>query len=172
MGELRLVAFGLIVVVVDLRFNGVDIATDIAGWALAGVGLTTLSRLHEGFQVAAVATVVGAVAWAGDPWLGIDRGLAAVAESVAQTVIVFACCTALIALVPEKRSSADQIRWWDLGLGVVVLAAVTLLEGREAPLVTPLLILAIVPVFVVYIAFLVLLFRCAPLAPRAPAASR
>jgi hypothetical protein len=131
-----------------------------------------LSRLHPGFQAGAVAALVGCIAWAGDPWLGLDRDLAALAEGAAQTVIVFGCCTALMTLVPEKRGSADRIRWWDLGLGLFVVLVTALLDGDQGTGLAPLVLLLIVPVFVVYIAFLVLLFRCAPLAPQADPASR
>jgi hypothetical protein len=168
-GELRLVAFGLIVVLVDFRVDGLDLATDIFGWILAWFGFVMLSKLHGGFQAGAVAAVVGGVAWAGDPWLGLDRDLAALAEGAAQTVIVFGSCTALMTLVPEKRGSADQIRWLDLGLGCLVLLFTVLVDGQEdsaAALV--LVLLLIIPVFIVYIAFLVLLFRCAGLTPRPP----
>lgn len=166
MGELRWVGFGLVLVVVDLRFNGIDFATDAVGWVLAAAGLTSLQRWHAGFGVGAAAAALGFLAWAADPWLGLEQGIASTLEGVAQTVIVFTTCTALMALVPEKRRSAELIRWWDLGLGLVVLAISLLLEGQSSNDAAVLVLLLIVPVFVVYIAFLVLLFRCAPLAPR------
>jgi hypothetical protein len=160
------------VIVVDLRFDGVDFATDAFGWALALHGLVALSRLHVGFRVAGAAAACGLVAWAADPWLGVDRDLASSVEGVAQTVIVFATCTALMTLVPDRRRTADLIRWWDLGLGLAVLAIGFLMEGQSGSDAAFLVLLLIVPVFVVYIAFLVLLFRCAPLTPRAATASR
>lgn len=172
MGELRWVGLGLLVVFVDLRFNGVDFVTDLVGWVLAAAGLFSLQRWHSLFGIGGAAAVVGFLAWAADPWLGVDQGIASTLEGVAQTVIVFTTCTALMALVPEKRRSADLIRWWDLGLGLAVLAISFLMEGQSGSDAAFLVLLLIVPVFVVYIAFLVLLFRCAPLAPRAATASR
>jgi len=172
MGELRWVGSGLLLVFVDLRFNGVDFATDSVGWVLAAAGLFALQRWHAGFGLGGAAAVVGFLAWAGDPWLGVDQGIASTVETVAQTVIVFATCTALMVLVPEKRRSADLIRWWDLGLGLVALLVGFLFAGEEGGVAVLLVLTLVVPVLVVYVAFLVLLFRCAPFTPEGATASR
>ena len=171
MDNLRLVAVGLAVVAVDLRFNGADIVTDGIGWVLAFVGLLALARLHGGFQVAAVAAAVGGISWAGDPWLGIDRDLASWGEVAAQTVVVFAMCTALMTLVPEKRESANRIRWADLGLGLVAVLVGAMFEGTYDAGPALLILLLVIPALVVFVCFLVLLLRCAPLAPQPVAAS-
>ena len=172
MGELRWVGIGLLVVFVDLRLNGVDFVTDSVGWVVAAAGLFSLRRWHTLFGISGAAAVVGFLAWAADPWLGVDQGTASVVEGIAQTVVVFATCTALMDLVPERRSTADLIRWWDLGLGVVALLVGALFAGEEGGGAVLLVLLLVIPALVVYVAFLVLLFRCAPVTPRAATASR
>jgi hypothetical protein len=140
------------------------------GWVVAALGLLSLSDLHRGLRIAGAAAAVGLLAWAADPWLGVDQGLAAIVEVVAQTVIVFATCTALMELVPAKRESANLIRWWDLGIGLVVMLFTVLLDGTRgsAPGLLILVLLLVVPALVVYVAFLVLLFRCAGSDPATP----
>lgn len=169
MGELKLLGAGLLVVALDLRLNGVDFLTDVVGWVMAIVALLSLAKLHGGFLVAAFAAGVGLVAWAANPWLGVDQDVAATAETVAQTVLVFASCTALMALVPQQRRTADQIRWWDLGLALLATALGWALEGTDDGAAF-LVLLLIVPVLGVYIWFLVLLFRCANEEPAAASA--
>lgn len=168
MGDLRWVAWGLIIVAVDLRFEGADIATDAVGWLVALGGSMSLAKLHGGFQVSAAAAVVGLAAWAGDPWLGVDRDLASLAELAAQTTIGFATCTAIMALMPEKRASADRLRWWNLGLGLLALTLAALFHDEAGNGVFLMILLVVIPAIVVYIGFLVLLFRCARLQPRPP----
>ena len=165
MDNLRWVAIGLIVVAIDLRFNGADIVTDGVGWLVALVGLLALTKLHGGFRVAAVAAAVGGVAWAGDPWLHLDQDLASWGEIAAQTVVVFAMCTALMDLVPEKRESANQIRWADLALGLLAALLGALFEGQYDAGPALLILLLVIPALVVYVCFLVLVFRCARIDP-------
>jgi hypothetical protein len=159
MDNLRYVALGLIVVAVDLRFEGIDFLTDALGWVVAGASLAGLAQLHAGFRVAAFACLAGLVAWAGDPWLGIDQDITSSVEYVAQTVVAFAVCTALMSVVPKRRRTADLIRWWDLALSIFIAVLAAALDGETS--VTPLVLLLIVPVVWVFVAFLVLLFRCA-----------
>lgn len=171
MDSLRTVAVGLIIVAVDLRFNGADIITDGIGWLVAFVGLLGLAKLHGGFQMALVATAVGGLAWAGDPWLGVDRDLASWGELAAQTVVVFAMCTALMSLVPAKSESANTIRWADLALGLLAVLVGAMFEGQYDAGPALLILLLIIPALVIYVCFLVLLFRCAPLTPEPAVAS-
>jgi hypothetical protein len=162
--DLRFLGIGLIVVAVDLRFNGIDIATDAVGWLVALGSLLSLGKRHLGFRVSGIAAGIGLAAWAADPWLGVDRELAELVELVAQTTIVFATCTALMALVPAKASSANLIRWLDLGIGVVALLAIAALRdsAAAAALVIPLVVVGLG----VFVAFLVLVFRCAEIDPQ------
>ena len=160
MRELKMLGVGLIIVALDLRIDGFDVLTDAVGWVMALVGLFSLAKLHGGFLVAAFAACAGLLAWAANPWLGVSQDVATMAETIAQTVLVFATCTALMTLVPAQRRTADLIRWWDLGLGIVVTLLGWALEGADSGPAL-LVLLLIVPVIGVYIWFLVLLFRCA-----------
>lgn len=166
MENLRWVGIGMIIVALDLRFNGIDFATDAVGWVIALLGLLALAKMHPGFAISTAGAGVGLVAWAAHPWLGVGKDVAELAELVAQTSIVFATCTALMSLVPQKRSSANVIRWADLGIGIVALLAIAALRDTDgaALLVVPLVLIGLG----IFIAFLVLLFRCARLGPQRP----
>ena len=96
------------------------------------------------------------------------------ASVVSQTVLVFATCTAIMAVLPERARTANLIRWWDLGLsllaGVMTLAFrgtyTSLDDAGAALLVIPVVIVALG----IYVWFLVLLWRCGGDEPAAQAA--
>ena len=163
MDDLRWVAIGLIIVAVDVRIDGIDVVTDALGWVVTLVALVSLAGLHPGLRLAAVAAAVGLAAWAANPWLGVDQDAAAVAETVAQTAVVFAVCTALMHLVPDKRTAANLIRWGDLALIAVAALAARAFDGQDdaAALVIPLVVMGIT----VFVCFLVLLFQSSRLPP-------
>jgi hypothetical protein len=157
LGSLSLMAWGLLLVVIDIRV-GVDLVPDPLGWLLALGGAASLRRLHGGFSVATFACGLGLLGSLPD-WLGGQGSLLALAASVAETVLVFAVCTAIIDLVPGRRAGANAIRWWDLGLTVALVPVLAL--ASDQPDFEPLVLLTGLAVFVVFISFLVLLFRTA-----------
>ncbi len=165
LAPLRTMAWGLLLVVVDLRVQGLDLVPDPIGWAVLLVGALRLVPLHRAFVVVAWASGVGLVASLPD-WLGAQGTLLTMAFSVAETVLVFATCTAVMVLAPGHRRGADAIRWWDLGLTVaaVVLVAV----ARQEPDLAVLPVLVGVAALVVLVCFLVLLFRASRATPTGP----
>ena len=60
--SLRLLFWGLIAVVVDVRVDGPDLVPDPVGWLVALVAVARLARLAPGFGVAAVAAA-GSACW-------------------------------------------------------------------------------------------------------------
>jgi hypothetical protein len=157
LGPLSLMAWGLLLVVVDIRV-GVDVVPDPLGWLLALGAAASLSRLHGGFTVATVACGLGLLASVPD-WLGGRGDVLTMATAVAETVLVFATCTAIVDLVPGRRAGANAIRWWDLGLTVGLLPVIAL-AGWE-PGLTAVALLVGLGALVVFVCFLVLLFRAA-----------
>jgi hypothetical protein len=160
MTPLGAVVGGLVLVFVDLRFDGLDVVPDVLGWLAVLVGLVRLAGSHPGFAVAAAASALGFLqSWgqvAVEPG-ELLRGL----ETVAQTVLVFAVCTGLRGVVPDERTrvTADRIRWIDLGLTLLVVLALAVLSlGTYDGAATSLLVLVIVLAIGVYLWFLVLLW--------------
>ena len=135
--SLRLVFWGLIAVVVDVRIDGPDLVPDPVAWLVALVGVARLARLHPGFGVAAVGCGLGLLVSLPD-WAQPGDGSTGLLTGVAETVVVFGTCTGLIA----------------------ILTGVAGLDGAGAggPLTALVVVLAVAAV-VVLVCFLVLLFR-------------
>jgi hypothetical protein len=162
--SLRLVFWGLIAVVIDVRIDGPDVVPDPVAWLVALVGVARLARLHPGFGVAAVGCGLGLLVSLPD-WAQPGDGSTGLLTGVAETGVVFGTCTGLIALLPARRATAARVRGWDLGLMLAVaalsgLAGLAGLDGTGAggPLTALVVVLAVATV-VVLVCFLVLLFR-------------
>lgn len=165
---LRLVGWGLLMVVFDFRFDQIDLIPDPLGWFAAALASGSLARRGiagaRAFGVAAVAAVL-LLLFSLPDWVGAGDALLEDAVMVVHTAFVFATCTAIIAAAPPRASWADPIRWLDLGLTVAIVVLELIVDGPDAAgllLVVGLLGLA------VYVWFLVLLFSAAKL-PGVPA---
>ncbi|MFC4784318.1 hypothetical protein ACT8ZV_07575 [Nocardioides sp. MAHUQ-72] len=159
---LSTMGFGMLLVLLDLRVDGLDLVPDPLGWLLALAAAGSLSRLHPAFPVVAVACGLGLVA-SGPDWVGRGGPVVAVEITVAETVVVFATCTAVMALLPERRGGANALRWWDLGLTLVL--TVLLLVAAGEPDVGVLALLVGIAELVVFVCFIVLLFKAARATP-------
>lgn len=156
LAPLRTVALALLLVLVDLRFDGFDVLPDPVGWAVAAVVLGRVAGLHRAFAVATAAAVVCLVVSV--PGTFTDRlGLLGAADTAATTVFVFAVCTAVRALVPSEAVSAGQLRWADLGLTAALV--VLLLLATLDPEVGILALVVGLCALVVFVLFLLLLAR-------------
>lgn len=162
LGALRLVFWGLLVVLVDLRVNGPDLVPDPLGWLLALVAVLGLRGWHRGFSLAAAGCGLGLLASLPD-WARPDVTWVSTLTTVATTLVVFGTCTALMALVPGRRAGANAIRWWDLALTAPVVLLGALLPGppREVhgPVATVLVLVLALAVLLVFVSFLVLVLR-------------
>ncbi|HSX66918.1 hypothetical protein [Nocardioides sp.] len=158
-----MLVLGLLIVLVDLRFNGFDIVSDPVGWVLAMVVLLGLARRHTGFAVAAASAIAGTFVSLCTV-LSEPGTVLSVVEGVALTGVVFGTCTALIALAlsPTDRRAADIIRWLDLGLTVLSLLAAgtagdeTVQVGGAAGL---LVVIGVMAAIVTVVWFLVVVWR-------------
>lgn len=155
---LAAMAWGLLLVVLDLRVDRIDLVPDPLGWLVVLLAARSLSRLHRAFTVSVAASALGLVASVPD-WFAPAGSLVTAATSVAETALVFATCTGIIALVPERRAGANAIRWWDLGLSVAFVPVVAL--AAADPDLGALALLVGLAALVVFVCFLVLLFRTA-----------
>ncbi|WP_203336401.1 hypothetical protein [Nocardioides limicola] len=160
------VAWGLILVIADLRFGnpGIDLIPDPVGWLMASLACTSLagkvSHRSGALRLAALVAGVAAVVALPD-WLGHSYPPIEIIEPVLMVVFTFAVCTAIMALAPQKRATANVIRWADLAVtGVITVAAVTVTsyEPAETPLLTAIVLTAAIAGFVLVIWFVVLLF--------------
>lgn len=160
MSGLVTLAVGFLLVVLDLRLGGsVDVVPDPVGWAVALWALGGLSPLHRGFTVAAAASVVGLVSSLPEAVGAVSAPLAWLSIAC-QTVLVFATCTAVMALVPAERRRADALRWSDLATTVAVAALGALAGELGAAAAVPAVLAALAGV-VVLVLFLLTLHRAA-----------
>lgn len=152
------VAWGLLLVFIDLRFNGFDVIPDMLGWVLIVWGAAALRGRSGWFELAGAGGIVGTVLSV--PLLLAEPGPALmVVEALAQTAVVFGTCSGVRAVTGEASvtRTADGIRWLDLGLLVVLLLAWSV--TGPVPVETVWAIPLAVVSFGVVIWFLVFLFR-------------
>jgi hypothetical protein len=174
MGPLRNVAWGLLVVAIDVNIDQLDLVADPVGWAVVLFAILRLRELHPAFGLAVAATAVALVASVPE-WLGVDGLPIRLALGLAELGLLFTVCTALMDLVPAKRHLADQLRWWALGVTAAFLLLLALVEAVQGTGRGPLVILTIlagVGIFAAFVGFLVLLFQCSRLGPAAPVPAR
>jgi hypothetical protein len=174
MHPLHRIAWGFLVVLVDLRFAHFDVIPDVLGCALVIAGLTALADRHVGFRVARMAAW-GALVTAAlfeyvfrVPAGTSDTGLWVRLDTVLMTVFVFGTCTALRALARKNGDSstafgANIVRWLDLALSVVSLAAGAAVGFPPEPVqvlgeMIILFLVGVVLIVVDVVWFLVLLF--------------
>lgn len=156
MSGLRTVAGALLLVLLDLRIDGLDLLPDPLGWAVAAWVLGGLAGRHRGFDVAAAAAAVACVASVpglvgpGPDWLWP-------VTTAATTALVFAACTAVRALVPTEAVRAERLRWADLGLTGALVLLTPFAEGQDW-LAAPVLLLGLAAL-VVFVLFLLMLAR-------------
>jgi hypothetical protein len=151
-------AWGLIIVIADLRFEGVDVVPDPIGWLMVVVALGQLSSRHPALGIGSVAAVVGGIASVPE-WFGQGGGPVPVITAVAETLLVFTTCTAIMDLVPAERRTANLVRWWDLGFALVLTPA--LLASDVPRGLGPFLLAIGLAGLVTVVVFVVLLFRVA-----------
>ncbi|HET7735921.1 MAG TPA: hypothetical protein VFK52_08115 [Nocardioidaceae bacterium] len=167
---LATVAWAQLLVFFDFRIDGLDLIPDPLGWVVSAVALGTLATLHVGFQVAGVACWVAALPSVVDM---IDGGqpLVTTIVTIATLVFVFATCTAIMPVVPERAASANALRWTDLALTFALIPLV--FAARTAGDFAALAVIGVIAALAVFVWFLVLLFQTAKLTPgRAPEAAR
>ncbi len=114
MQPLRLAGWGLLLVFVDIRIDGVDVIPDLIGWVLAVVAMSRLQTLHAAFAVARTAAGAGVLVNLAI-YLGADAVLVAL-EAITVGVFVFAVCTGLLRRAAQAGDAgtaraAQQIRW-------------------------------------------------------------
>ncbi len=159
--RLASVAWGLLIVVFDVRIEQLDVIPDPLGWVVAALALGSLARLHPGYRVAAAASAAAVVPAVPD-LVGVQHPALTTASTVLTSIVVFAVCTAIMAAAPERRTAADTIRWIDVATTAVLL--LTAIPDRQRHLEQPLpLVFVVVSTVLVMLAtfiwFLVLLFK-------------
>ncbi|MDO8147308.1 hypothetical protein Q6350_02580 [Isoptericola sp. b515] len=177
MRPLQIVVGGLVIVVLDLRFDGFDVVVDLIGWILVVKALRLLAVRDRAFAVAAVGAVLGGLGSIVQlvPGLTVGAGVVSVlgaVETLALTVVVVAICTGIarvLAHEPQVVRHARILRATDVALTVVALglgSSPVLLSAGPTPGTTGWLVGAGAVVlllgaltFVVLIWFLVFLWR-------------
>lgn len=134
------VAWGLLVVVVDLPLAGWDVLPDLVGYAWVIIGLAGAASVHPAFVRARAAALVGIPVWAvlGTPLFAAPRFgtlllTALTVEIVVVTLLVHQLCTGILATAPAD--DPDSARWARilrvaaLVVGVLLLVALVLTAG-------------------------------------------
>ena len=156
LAHLRLVFWGLVLVVVDLRSGGIDWIPDPLGWLLVFAGLVQLRSLHLAYDVAAAAAALGCAVSTlvvldfHAPWLTS-------ADTLATTALVFATCTGIAATYPREAVLANAVRWSDLALTLLLLP-LTWWSGDLGPAIVLVLVVLLLDV-VAFVFFMVLLWK-------------
>jgi len=163
---LRTMAQGLLLVIIDIRIQHIDLVPDPIGWVMALVAAQRLMARHAAFRAVLAACGVGLVCSLPD-WVGVTGNLLSVPTAVAETVVVFATCHAILALLPARRGTANAVRWWDLGL-LLVGWLVVALARREQGVDAAVVVLALAQL-AVFVCFVVLLFGASKEHPPPPA---
>lgn len=166
-------AWGLLVVVLDLNIEQLDLIPDPIGWAMVLLAALDLRRLHPAFGAGAAAAALGLVGSVPE-WFGADGWPISVSTGLAQLVVLFSTCSALMVLVPEKSEMADRLRWFAAGFGVFLGPVLLLVPDpiSSAPLVAPvtfMVVIATLGLLMVFVLFVVLLFQCARFGDRSAA---
>ncbi|MDO8143447.1 hypothetical protein [Isoptericola sp. 178] len=129
MRPLQIVVGGLVIVVLDLRFDGFDVVVDLIGWILVVKALRLLAVRDRAFAVAAVGAVLGGLGSIVQlvPGLTVGDGVLSVlgaVETLALTVVVVATCTGIIhvlAAEPRVVRHARILRALDVAFTVIAL---------------------------------------------------
>ncbi len=158
-----MLVWGLVMVIVDFRIDGLDIIPDLVGWALCLPALAdAASRTRSGWFSLATAGaalgLIGSILGFVDP----EESLVVLLETLAMTAVVFGTCSGVIASHPDPRhhATANIIRWMDLALTVVL--AVLILAARDGFGIGAEVLLLAIPAFVLIIWFLVFVNRIRP----------
>lgn len=139
------VVAGTLLIVLDLRVDGLDLIPDAIGWVMLLWAAFRLHRSHVSFRWMAAGALLG-LAVSVPAQFNELSGLLEALDAIALTVVVFCVCTGIRARSWDtaRARQAGRIRWLDLGLTAVslVLAALVGVIGEE------LLVVALVLVFV------------------------
>lgn len=168
LAPLRGMAIGLILVVADLRIDGIDVIPDPVGWALVMIAAWQVRSRHAAFRWAFVAGALGLLSSL-PGWVGAEGSLLMLLDTLATTGLVFATCTGIAARSARHGRLAGQLRWWDLGLTLppLLLTPLAVDDSSGLSALVPLVLVWGLAVFVVFVVFLVLLFRVSRAEPQA-----
>lgn len=154
MQPLQWVAWGLLVVVVDLAVDGWDLSADPIGWLAVITGLGSLRQVVSlGLRALAVVALVVAVATYPPDWLVLSPPLAW-AASLPQGAVTAWLAFELARVLPERERTHRLLGWT---LVVVALAPPVVLVTESTTLVLLLAGLAVVAT----VWLVVVLFRAA-----------
>lgn len=172
MPSLRLWVWGVLLVVIDVRIDGLDVAPDPLGWVLVVAGTAPLARVHAGFAWSSGAAALGALTSVLGALDVVDDGSAQLVSTVLEVTAVFATCTALAATLPspEERRSARRLGWWGLALGLTSPVLAALAATDELGIVVLAVLLALVAAIVVLVRTLLLVRHSAAQPPPAETA--
>lgn len=153
-------AWGYLVVLVDLRINNLDLLHDLIGWGLCLIGMTKLPT-GGWFTLARVGAGAGLVAALADLLKPPNGWIVTSLDAGAQTAFVVGACLGLAPLLAAQRARAAR---WIAGLWIALdalLLLTWLVFAEDDPaLVLPWGVLLLVGAIALAIWFIVFLFQC------------
>ncbi|GAA0950814.1 hypothetical protein GCM10009554_51370 [Kribbella koreensis] len=116
---MKLIGWGMIVVLLDFRYDNFDVVVDLAGWLMLYFGLCRLRKLDNAFRLAAGFAFVGALASLPEllPLLGgraiVGGELRLASLIVIGGMVIVLTCTGLMRLADRAgdRSLEQRARW-------------------------------------------------------------
>ncbi|MDX6282352.1 MAG: hypothetical protein QOH03_3423 [Kribbellaceae bacterium] len=135
---MKLIGWGMLVVLLDFRYENVDLVVDLAGWLMLYFGLRRVWRLDNAFRVAAGFAFVGAVASLPElfPLLG-DRTVFGGELRLALLIVVggaviILTCTGLMRVADQAGDlSLERRARWLRGMEAVSVVVSLLIGPRQ-----------------------------------------
>lgn len=135
---MKLIGWGMLVVLVDFRYENVDLVVDLAGWLMLYFGLRRFWRLDNAFRVACGFAFVGAVAslpelfpLVGGP-AGVGGELRLALLIVVGGMVIILTCTGLMRVADKAGDrSLEQRARWLRGVAAVSVVVSLLIGPRQ-----------------------------------------
>ncbi len=137
MTSLRSIALGLVIVMLNVTFEGYDAVADPVGWALVLIGLAGLRPHLDGTRTliatAGLCLLVSLLTYPPEVRAGLPASVGW-AVSLPQLAFAFLLCTTLAPRAGELAGRLRALRWF---FAALALAPVVVLGGEVAALVGP-----------------------------------
>ncbi|MEV6410892.1 hypothetical protein [Kribbella sp. NPDC051718] len=135
---MKLIGWGMLVVLVDFRYGNVDVVVDLVGWLMLYFGLRRLWRLDNAFRVACGFAFVGAVASLPELFplfggaVGVGGELRLAVLIVVGGMVIILTCTGLMRVADQAGDhSLEQRARWLRGVEAVSVVLSLLIGPRQ-----------------------------------------
>ncbi len=170
MTPLGLMAWGIGIVIFDLRIDGFDYLIDVVGWVLCAMAAARLGGDSRWFHVAMWAAIVGGVVSLTENFDVEQSAWLVVPASLAQLVLAWAVCTGIIEKLSESTSAhvevhrrraveANRVRWTVAATFIAISLLAPFMIATSTDVGVGALLPLIIVCLVAYVWFLFLVIR-------------